>query len=81
VLVCVKQCRTCNSRSGGWDSPRRDMQGLIILSFSRFSLRRRVLSLGDPDTRSGEWGSPKRDSDEIARVERDFSSRRGLFGF
>jgi len=57
------------------------MQGLIILSFSRFSLRRRVLSLGDPDTRSGEWGSPKRDSDEIARVERDFSSRRGLFGF
>ena len=30
------------------------------------------------DANLGEGGSPKRGGDEVARVERDFSSRRGV---
>ncbi|QCD89073.1 hypothetical protein DEO72_LG4g11 [Vigna unguiculata] len=44
------------------------------------SLRRRGWVLSDPDSRSGEGGSPKRDSEEVARVERNFSSRGVIHG-
>jgi len=37
--------------------------------------------LSDTYTRSGEMISLKRDGVEVARVECDFSSRRGLMGF
>jgi len=71
----------CISRSGELGSPRRDWQRCIHYCHSSVSLRRREWVLSDKDSRLVEWGSLKRDSEGVARVERDFSSRRGFCGF
>jgi len=42
---------------------------------------RRGLGLSDTYSRSSERCSLKRDGVEVAHVERDFSSRRGVYGF
>jgi len=62
-------------------SLRRAWQRRIPYCHTSVSLRRRGWVLSDTDSRSGKGGSPKWDSEEVARVEHDFSSRRGFCGF
>jgi len=81
AIVCIINVGTCNSRLDKPGSPRRDLQRRKPCCHMSISLRRRGLGLSDTYTRSGERGSPKRDGVEVARVERDFSSRRGVYGF
>ena len=64
-LCAWNSARTCNSRSGEPGLPRRDMQGLVFLPYSRLSPRRRISGLGERSSCLGEWVSPKREFERV----------------
>jgi len=71
--------KLCKFRPSDPFSPRRELQGLVLGAGSPISPRRPSIRVKRPASRSGE--SCSRGCDEVARVEHDFSSRRGVYGF
>jgi len=81
VSGALAVAKFCKFRPSDPFSPRRELQGLVLGAGSPISPRRPSIRVERPVSHSGERRSPKRGCDEVARVERDFSSRRGVFRF
>jgi len=81
AVACIISVRTYNSRPDEPGSPRWGYQRRKPCCHQNVSLRRHGLGLSNTYSRSGERCSPRRDGVEVAHVERDFSSKRGVYGF
>jgi len=81
VSGALAVAKLCKFRPSNPFSPKRELQGLVLGEGSLISPRRPSIRVERPASRSGERRSPKRGCDEVACVERDFSSRRGVYGF
>jgi len=81
VFGALAMAKLCRFRPSDSFSPRRELHGFVLGVGSPIPPRRPSIRVERLASRSGERHSPKRGCDEVARVERDFLSRRGAYGF